>query len=52
MKTKEEIKKWLDFQYSELNDLEKGKILTENYIASMKYYKGAINALKWVLEIN
>ena len=50
MRTEEEIRKWLDFMYTELRDVERGRIPTENYIASMKYYKGAINALKYVLK--
>lgn len=50
MRTEEEIRKWLDFMYTELMDLERGRIPTENYIASVKYYKGAINALKYVLK--
>ena len=50
MRTEEEVRKWLDFMHSELRDLELGRIPTENYVASMKYYKGAINALKYVLK--
>ena len=50
MRTEEEIRKWLDFMYTELRDLERGRILTENSQASAKYYKGAINALKYVLK--
>ena len=50
MRTEEEIRRWLDFMYSELRDVELGRIPTENCIASMKYYTGAINALKYVLK--
>jgi hypothetical protein len=50
MRTEEEIRKWLDFMYSELRDAQAGRIQTENYIATIKYYTGAINALKYVLK--
>ena len=50
MRTEEEIRKWLDFMYSELRDAQAGRIPTENYIATIKYYTGAINALKYVLK--
>ena len=49
MRTEEEIRKWLDFMYSELRDAQE-EIQTENYIATIKYYTGAINALKYVLK--
>lgn len=52
MRTEEEIRKWLDFMYSELRDAQAGRIQTENYIATIKYYAGAINALKYVLKEN
>ena len=50
MKTKEEIKKWLEWNELELKELEKGTIIAESYIGARQYYKGAINTLKWVLN--
>ena len=50
MRTEEEIRKWLDFMYSELRDAQAGRILSENHVATIKYYAGAINALKYVLK--
>ena len=52
MRTEEEIRKYLDFMYSELREAQAGRIQTENYIATIKYYTGAINALKYVLKEN
>ena len=52
MRTEEEIRKYLDFMYSELREAQAGRIQTENYIATIKYYTGAINALKYVLKDN
>lgn len=52
MKTEEEIRKKLNWYYSELHGVEIGTIETQIPLATRKYYLGAITAIKWVLGEN
>lgn len=49
MKTKEEIKKQIEWLQSKYRGVERGSIPAINKEAAFDYYRGAINNLKWVL---